>query len=274
MGPLPERVGGVEAAFSFSFLPRQQAFSLDGRSLAAVSSEGDFEVRDLLSGEVTGRRRLPPGVNALALGSTPGRLAYADKDGLIRSMSGTAVLRGRPGEYCLAYHAAAGVIAARADGVLVAWNPVCDSDAVLTPTLPKPLSALQVTPDSRHVLFLAGERGEALGVATRDCGGWRTTPLAHHGPPVVDAALAEDGRHVLLATHFSTCASSTPAPARSWRRSPTRPTGTWPCGVPLTFALWGAENRPAGRSWRPRTGNWRPGTGPRGGWSGWTTGAD
>ena len=199
--PLPGPRAERTIAVAFGFKSFRQAISFSCKELAVASPEGEVEIRDLTSGELVEQHRLGAShLLAIALGEDRNCLAYAESDGRVRLAAGGVAFPGRPGESCLAYHSAHGVIGVREDDALVAWDPATGEAALLTEALPKPLRVLRISPDGRWILFLAGEKRPKVGIVTRTGAIWKTRLFPSDGPPLVDARLSPEGDKLLLAT--------------------------------------------------------------------------
>jgi WD40 repeat protein len=177
-----------------------QAVSPNGRLFAAFYPDGELEIRDLTSGEHVDRRRIDAQRPvAIAVGEDVASFAFMEYGGRVRSPWAEASLSVRARESRLVCHSAHGVITVRPDHALVAWNPPRDSVTVLTKDLSAPLRILRAVPDGHHVLFVAGDGPQEIGVSALTGGGWETRLLPYAGPAIMDASIDAEGRLVLLA---------------------------------------------------------------------------
>lgn len=199
--PMPRVESSIPLAMAFGSESYAQSMSADGRTIAVATVRGEVEGRDLTdNGRLIYSDKLPNPASAIALGIGAESLITMDADGVIRSEQGNTCLAGRKGEDLMVFHPRHGVLAVREDHALVWWNLESEAITVLARDLPSPLIVLDLSHNGHGVLFVAGYRDQVIGISTWNGKSWVTRLLPHTYPPVVDACLDLENRHILLAT--------------------------------------------------------------------------
>jgi WD40 repeat protein len=199
--PIPGSQFQGTLSIQFDMQSSIQSLSPGSNSVAIASIEGYVEIRDLKYGELIETRKFNhSGITALALREDSTTMIYLDLDGIIQSEQEHKLLEGRRGEELIAYHSSAGVIAVQKNNSLVAYNPHINESTILADDLPVSLKVLRVTPDGQNILFVAGKKPQMRGVAKWTASGWNTVTQSYTGPPIIDADIDPEGRHVMFAT--------------------------------------------------------------------------
>ncbi len=195
--PLP----GARVRVAFDINAAWQWLSFTTGVIAGASTDGELELRDIATGDLVTRRSLP-GRGVKAIASTPGsgRIAWLDKDSGVRVEDSGVLLRVRRGDERLVWHPAAGLIAMREDGALVACDIDTGECVILAQHLPLAVSVLRLASRSQILLFAAGENDQLVGVVVPDAPSSNRAEFRFSGPPIVDADFDPETQRLLLLT--------------------------------------------------------------------------
>jgi WD40 repeat protein len=173
--------------------------SFRAHAVVTLSRSGLVDLYDLDTGQRLRRRKLEGSrITTISLSQRPRRISWLEASGIVQAEDSPRSLHERPGERHLASHAARGLIFVREDNCLVAWQPDGASVQTIAQHVPAPLVVLKVDESTGTILWVAGNEGAILGIATPIEQEWqaRTIPIA--GRLVVDADYDPASGRVLL----------------------------------------------------------------------------
>lgn len=186
--PLSDEAQEGTIQIPFDMQSDLQSLSSDGTTLAIGETWGEVEVRSIDGGAQLEKREIHGKfIVAIAICERPRRLAWMSANGQVRTDETTDVLEGRRDESLLLYHPDGGVIAARSDDALVAWQPRLGRFTVLAEQLPAPLACLRFSADGRSVVFVAGFNQPVVGLCSWNGTEWQTRRITYDGTPILAA---------------------------------------------------------------------------------------
>lgn len=192
----PQGAGGASFDFSGSVSSVQSVSP--NRRLLALHYERTVEIRSLPDGSLLEGRPSPPDLAALTVDENA-RVTWLRSDGTLEPVWLRRSLPGRPGDRRIAFHPDVGLAWATSDNELHLLEAATGDEVVLSAGLPAPLSVLQIVATSPSILYLAGDRDQALGVIDASEGEWRASFVAPSMPRMLHAALDDSGRSLVVA---------------------------------------------------------------------------
>ncbi len=184
---LPTPTPSSDLNISFEFSTSIQSLAPDSSAIAITSIKGEARVYSLKTGAILEKRKLDSkSIAAVAFCENPRRLAWMDVNGCIHSDQVLTTLAGRSSEERLLYHPQGGIVGAREDHALVAWQPEQDKVTILLENLPAPLVVLRFSSDEDYILCIAGNNPTSIGIINWNGEEWKKKNIPFTGAPIAD----------------------------------------------------------------------------------------